>query len=40
MILLILEGIGGLKYSVRDDVFMFAENLPGNWTFMEFQIPG
>jgi hypothetical protein len=38
-LLLILEGIGGLGYSVDDDVFTFADNLPQNWTFMEYKIP-
>ena len=38
-ILLILEGVGGLKYSTTDDTFTFAENLPEEWSFMEFQIP-
>jgi hypothetical protein len=38
-ILLLLEGIGGLKYSVDDDSFTFADNLPTNWTFMEWRVP-
>ena len=38
-ILLLLEGTGGLKYSVADDSFTFADNLPTNWTFMEFRVP-
>ena len=38
-ILLILEGIGGLKYSVAEDAFTFADSLPANWTFMEFRVP-
>ena len=38
-ILLILEGIGGLHYSTTDDSFTFAENLPKEWSFMEFQVP-
>ena len=38
-ILLILEGIGGLKYSTVDDTFTFKDSLPTNWTFMEFQVP-
>ena len=37
--LLLLEGIGGLRYSVVDDVFIFADNLPLNWTVMEFRVP-
>ena len=36
---LIIEGIGGLKYSVVEDSFTFAENLPKEWTFMEFHVP-
>lgn len=38
-ILLLLEGIGGLSYSVNDDAFTFADSLPKNWTFMEFRVP-
>jgi len=38
-ILLLLEGIGGLRYSVHDDEFTFADSLPTNWTFMEFRVP-
>jgi hypothetical protein len=38
-LLLFLEGIGGLSYSVREDSFTFADNLPLEWTFMEFQVP-
>eukprot|EP00966_Prymnesium_polylepis_P217963 5043969-Prymnesium_polylepis.1 len=38
-ILLILEGIGGVRYSTADDSFTFADNLPREWTFMEFRIP-
>ena len=38
-ILLLLEGIGGLSYSVSDDTFTFADSLPKNWTFMEFRVP-
>ena len=37
--MLILEGIGGLHYSTTDDSFTFAENLPKEWSFMEFQVP-
>ena len=38
-ILLILEGIGGLRFSTQDDSFTFADNLPLDWTFMEFRVP-
>jgi len=38
-ILLILEGIGGLRFSTHDDSFTFADNLPLQWTFMEFRVP-
>jgi len=38
-ILLILEGIGGLKYSTEADSFTFADNLPTEWGFMEFKVP-
>ena len=36
---MILEGIGGLHYSTTDDSFTFSENLPKEWSFMEFQVP-
>lgn len=29
----------GLRYSVHEDSFTFADNLPGNWSFMEFRVP-
>jgi len=38
-LLLILEGIGGLTVDTHGDSFAFADNLPGNWTFMEFRVP-
>ena len=38
-ILLILDGMGGLKYSVPEDSFTFADNLPKEWSFMEFHVP-
>ena len=38
-LLLLLEGVGGLRYSVSDDSFTFADNLPREWTFMEFRVP-
>ena len=38
-LLLLIEGTGGLRYSVEEDSFTFADNLPTNWTFMEFRIP-
>ena len=38
-ILLVLEGIGGLRYSTHHDSFTFADNLPLEWTFMEFRVP-
>ena len=38
-ILLLLEGIGGLSYSTTEDSFVFAENLPTEWNFMEFRVP-
>ena len=38
-ILLVLEGIGGLSYSVDDDMFSFADNLPSQWQWMEFRVP-
>jgi len=38
-ILLLLEGIGGLKYTIQEDTFIFAENLPQEWDSMEYNIP-
>ena len=38
-ILLILEGIGGLRYSTHEDSFTFSDNLPVEWSFMEFRVP-
>ena len=38
-ILLIIEGIGGIKYSMHEDSFTYSENLPKEWSFMEFHIP-
>ena len=38
-ILLILDGMGGLKYSVPDNSFTFSDNLPLEWDFMEFHVP-
>ena len=38
-ILLVLEGIGGLSYSVDADTFSFADNLPSQWQWMEFRVP-
>ena len=29
----------GLKYSLEEDSFIFAENLPTEWDFMEFDVP-
>ena len=29
----------GLRYSTHEDSFTFADNLPLDWTFMEFQVP-
>ena len=28
-----------MKYSIEDDTFIFADNLPVEWDFMEFNIP-
>ena len=28
-----------MKYSIEDDTFIFADNLPVEWDFMEFIIP-
>ena len=28
-----------LKYSLEDDSFVFGENLPAEWSFMEFNVP-
>lgn len=38
-ILLILEGIFGLSYSVVDDTFTVADNMPPEWSFMETYVP-
>eukprot|EP00912_Choanoflagellata_sp_UC4_P002272 UC4_evm7s1434 len=38
-LLLLIEGMAGLSYSVEEDSFTFADNLPTNWSFMEFRIP-
>ena len=38
-ILLVLEGIGGLSYSVDDDIFSFTDNLPSQWQWIEFRVP-
>jgi len=38
-ILLILEGMGGIRYSIQDDTFTYADNLPVEWDFMEFHVP-
>ena len=29
----------GLKYTVEEDTFIFAENLPQEWDSMEYNIP-
>ena len=34
----LIEGLGGLRYSTVDDSFTFADNLPTNWTYMEWQV--
>lgn len=36
---MILEGIGGIHYAAHDDTFTFADNLPSNWSYMEFRVP-
>lgn len=38
-ILLIIEGILGLKYSVIDDSFTVSDHLPMEWDFMETIVP-
>merc|ERR1712094_39515 len=35
----IIEGIGGIRYSVTNDSFTFADNLPIDWSYMEYHIP-
>jgi len=35
----ILEGIGGLNYSVADEYFIFGDRLPLAWDWMEFHMP-
>jgi len=36
---IVLEGLGGLAYSVTENSFTFADNLPAEWGFMEFAVP-
>jgi len=36
---LMLQGLSGIKISNSDDTFTFADNLPSNWTYMEYQVP-
>ena len=38
-ILLVLEGMSGISYSVVDDTFTVADHMPLDWDFMEFYIP-
>lgn len=38
-ILLFLEGLGGLKYSVPDQKFMIRPALPEDWDWMEIRLP-
>ena len=38
-ILVILEGIFGLEYSIVDNSFTVADNLPLSWDFMESYVP-
>lgn len=38
-ILLILEGIAGLDYSVPDDTFTVCDTMPGEWDFMKVMVP-
>ncbi len=38
-ILLILEGIFGLSYSVVGDTFTVADNMPTEWSYMETYVP-
>ena len=38
-ILLILEGIAGLSYSVVDRIFTVSDHMPETWDFMDFSVP-
>jgi len=38
-ILLILEGIAGLSYSIPDDISTICDNMPEEWSFMEVMVP-
>ena len=38
-ILLFLEGLGGLSYSIPDNIFKVKDSLPIDWDWMEFDIP-
>lgn len=36
---LIMEGLGGLKYSFADSSFTVSDHLPEEWSFMEWRVP-
>lgn len=38
-ILLILNGIAGIDYSIPDGVFEITDHMPEEWTFMELKVP-
>ena len=38
-ILLFIEGLAGLSYSIPDDIFHVKDSMPMNWEWMEFDIP-
>lgn len=38
-ILLILEGIAGIDYSIPDDSFTVCDTMPSEWDFMEVMVP-
>jgi len=38
-LLLILEGIVGVDYSIPDGTFTVNDHMPQDWTFMEFKVP-
>lgn len=38
-ILLILNGIAGLDYSIPDGTFEIADHMPEEWSFMELKVP-
>ncbi|MHC4706177.1 MAG: hypothetical protein ACYS8I_03700 [Planctomycetota bacterium] len=38
-ILIIIEGMGGLEYSVPDSSFTVSDCMPEQWSFMQWRVP-